>query len=289
MFEHGFPPEWSTLKKLIWLRGSPLGGGGGLWKTVTGTLIHITDALSSRVKELSVEINSATGWTGCDIWRTRRNLWNPIIYDGGVYQPTVGSTFNLTKSATQFQTVDNETFTVTTSSTWQYYTLLFPIPESGKNYYIYINYKSSGQIGRSAGFLDADKKVLSAINSTSAGTWTGEIRSDETANASYFYMVLTNRGTASATITVKTPIITRYEDDHTYELYSGTTYPISWQTEAGSITSGTLTVAGDGGVTLTSGGNTYQLASITPITTLVGENNIWADFGDVEVTYKAQA
>lgn len=57
MFKHGFPPEWSTLKKLIWLVGSGIAGAAsGIWKTVTGTLLHITDALPSPVKELSVAI-----------------------------------------------------------------------------------------------------------------------------------------------------------------------------------------------------------------------------------------
>lgn len=84
MFKHGFPPEWSTFKKLIWLVGSGIAGGAsGIWKTVTGTLIHITDALASPVQALSVAIEPQqsgsgdpsptnvrpiTGWTGCEVW-----------------------------------------------------------------------------------------------------------------------------------------------------------------------------------------------------------------------------
>ena len=32
---------------------------------------------------------------------------------------------------------------------------------------------------------------------------------------------------------------------------------------------------------------TYTLTPVTPITTLAGENNVWADSGDVSVTYLA--
>ena len=79
------------------------------------------------------------------------------------------------------------------------------------------------------------------------------------------------------------------DTDSDYEAYSvPTTHPISWQTEAGSITSGTLTISENGSVTLESGGNTYNLTSITPIETLAGENNIWTDVnGEITLTYQA--
>ena len=57
MFEHGFPPEWSTIKKLIWLVGSGIAGAAaGIWKTVTGALIHITDALASPMQKCEVTL-----------------------------------------------------------------------------------------------------------------------------------------------------------------------------------------------------------------------------------------
>lgn len=82
MFKHGFPPEWSTFKKLIWLKGAGIIGGiSAVWKTVTGTLIHITDALASPMQKCEVtlepiqagsgdpsptNVRPITGWTGCE-------------------------------------------------------------------------------------------------------------------------------------------------------------------------------------------------------------------------------
>lgn len=92
MFKHGFPPEWSTFKKLIWLVGSGIAGAAsGIWKTVTGTLIHITDALASPMQKLEVSlepiqagsgdpspdnVRPITGWTGCEATRTGKNLYD---------------------------------------------------------------------------------------------------------------------------------------------------------------------------------------------------------------------
>ena len=55
MFNTGFPPEWSTLKKLVWLVGSGIAGAAaGVWKTVSGSLIHIADALASPMQKCEV-------------------------------------------------------------------------------------------------------------------------------------------------------------------------------------------------------------------------------------------
>lgn len=108
-----------------------------------------------------------------------------------------------------------------------------------------------------------------------------------------------------------------------YEPYSGTTIPVSWQTEAGTVYGGTLDAisgvltvtdaqiasyngetlpstwisdrdAYSQGTTPTTGAQvvyklaepvTYQLTP-TEITTLLGTNNIWADTGDIEVKFK---
>jgi hypothetical protein len=67
MFKHGFPPEWSTLKKLIWIVGSGIvGAASGIWKTVTGTLIHITDALASPMRKCEVTLEPIQDLHGQD-------------------------------------------------------------------------------------------------------------------------------------------------------------------------------------------------------------------------------
>lgn len=63
-------------------------------------------------------------------------------------------------------------------------------------------------------------------------------------------------------------------------------YPISWQTEVGTITSGTMTVNADGTIDVTSGGTTTRLNSTVDIKTLLGTNNVWVDTGDItDLTY----
>ena len=66
MFKHGFPPEWSTFKKLIWLVGSGIAGASYIWKTVTGTLIHITDALASPMQKCEVSLEPIQDLHGQD-------------------------------------------------------------------------------------------------------------------------------------------------------------------------------------------------------------------------------
>lgn len=65
MFE-GFHPHWSTYRKLMWLYKGILKKGGAAWKTVSGSLIHITDAIAAPVSALSVAINPVQNLNGYD-------------------------------------------------------------------------------------------------------------------------------------------------------------------------------------------------------------------------------
>lgn len=67
MFKHGFPSDWSTIKKLIWLKGAGIiGGASAIWKTLTGTLIHITDALASPMQKCEVTLEPIQDLHGQD-------------------------------------------------------------------------------------------------------------------------------------------------------------------------------------------------------------------------------
>ena len=105
MFKHGFPPEWSTLKKLIWLVGSGIAGASYIWKTVTGALIHLTDALASPMQKCEVtlepiqegsgdpsptNVRPITGWTGCEVTRTGKNVLQlPLYYRADLTLPVL--------------------------------------------------------------------------------------------------------------------------------------------------------------------------------------------------------
>ena len=52
MFETGFPANWSTLKKLIWLRGSGMNGSSPTYETVTGRIVSF---LTQRIAPLKIE------------------------------------------------------------------------------------------------------------------------------------------------------------------------------------------------------------------------------------------
>ena len=71
----------------------------------------------------------------------------------------------------------------------------------------------------------------------------------------------------------------------TYEIYNGNTYPISWETEVGAITSGTITINFDGTIDVTSNGTTTRLDSTIDIKSTIGINNVFSDIGDVNVHY----
>ena len=67
MFDIGFPRDWSSLKKLIWLKAITGGGGSSpVWKTVTGAFIHITNALASPMQKCEVTLEPIQDLHGQD-------------------------------------------------------------------------------------------------------------------------------------------------------------------------------------------------------------------------------
>ena len=68
-----------------------------------------------------------------------------------------------------------------------------------------------------------------------------------------------------------------------WEPYAGAEYVIDWADIAGAVTAGTLDAVG--GV-LTVGSDVYQVSPVD-VRTLRGDNTLWADCGDVAVTWRA--
>ena len=398
MFDIGFPRDWSSLKKLIWLKAAISGGGASaVWKTVTGALIHITDALASPVQALSVAIEPQQGdgknklpnlqttqtisgvtftvyddgsvnvnGTATDSFAFSLNTILEKYLSNGVGYILSGSPTNQDTSKWKFRvfnanmdyidTGNGVTFTfvssakdkkcdiVVYSGTTMNNVLIKPMIRlssiSDATFSPYsnptTNVSDCNVYVRNANLLDYSEETVNyrldnvgklTSNSNYA---TSEFISVKPGKWYYFRSLITSSvGYAIAEYTDKDPntfirvqqvgtgsspksaarqtsvttnyIRVSYWKDHRsdpavlypsentdYVPYSGTTYPISWQTEAGSITSGTLTISENGSVTLESGGNTFNLTSITPIETLVGENNIWADVnGEITLIYKA--
>jgi hypothetical protein len=180
-----------------------------------------------------------SGWTGANVTRTGKNLLSPTLYVGVSYDPTIGTTFNTTQHSTQFTDNHDGTFTITTSATWKYFSLLFPM-KKGVTYWRKLKFASSGQGGTTTGVLDKDFKVLTKYNSTNATQEFNASISASEDNYAYYYITFTNRGTASATLTITEPQIEVGSSATAYEPYQGRVIPITWQTEAGTVYGGTL-------------------------------------------------
>ena len=65
MFDLGFPPYWSTLKKLIWLVGSGV-VGGAKWTTLTGAIVSFFAKKSAPINALSVTLEPQQDLHGQD-------------------------------------------------------------------------------------------------------------------------------------------------------------------------------------------------------------------------------
>ena len=181
-----------------------------------------------------------SGRTGLNVYRTGKNLFNPHLYAGIDYNPPVGTTVTPADAAQQFADNGSGVLTLTTSSTWRQYSILIPVVE-GNNYNVKFSISSSGQMGITRGFLDANRKVLSKWNSTDTSQ-SYDYNMVLPAGAAYFFIVITNRSTASATLTLTQPQLELGSTATTYEPYNGNTYSVDWTTQAGTVYGGTLDV-----------------------------------------------
>lgn len=65
MFDTGFPQDWSTLKKLIWLKASTLSAS---LTTLTGSIVSFIANKAKAINALTVDISSQSGITGLNIY-----------------------------------------------------------------------------------------------------------------------------------------------------------------------------------------------------------------------------
>lgn len=189
-------------------------------------------------------VRPITGRTSANATVAGKNLLNPHLYTGGTYNPSLGYQWTLTDSPLQFTAnADSSVYTLTTSATWQYYTMLVPVVQ-GESYMVKAEITSSGELGTSFGYLDADYKVISKTNNTgSSQTWSYNPTPTVGGGAAYYYIVISNRGTAAATITLTEPQIELSSPPATaYEAYQGSTVSVDWSNDAGTVYGGTLDV-----------------------------------------------
>lgn len=169
-----------------------------------------------------------TGQIESNVTMTGKNILSPTIYNGGVYNPSIGATFNLSVAEDAKQLTEDEsrsTFTVNATANNQTFTLLVPLKYQNP---VYINIGISGDTDLRTSRLHLDKnyKVLSRVNNTSrTQTISGEINIAE--NDAYYAIVITNSTATTETITITNPMASLGDEEVPYEPYNGKIYSTS--------------------------------------------------------------
>lgn len=208
------------------------GEPSGQWKTVTGSLIHITDALASPVNALSVNIDPVqsgtgdpspdnvrpiSGWTGAKVNRTGKNL---------------------------LRLIESEM----TSSGWD---KRFPFSIKAGTY----TFSCQNQFGATAEKLGVGLRFLDSDGNVVRSAWasdynfgntimSGQISFTAEQAAQIVKISMTPRasGLSYQEIMDGQLMLEVGETATAYEAYSGTTIPITFPTPPGTVYGGTLDV-----------------------------------------------
>lgn len=218
--------------------------------TASGPVASFADGAENiPVKSLEVQVNAPAGVTGANIYVTGVNQWDEQ-WELGRYDQTTGLP------------VANNTAIRSKNA--------IPVRPSTTYYY---------NLARSGGFAlyyQLDGTYLNAVQMAASGTYTTP------ANCYFvrFYMFGTYGTTYNNNISVNYP-----STDTAYHAYAGAVYAVDWTSEAGAVTTGTLTYKG-GGAWEIDDGAPVELPGPDPATRL-GANSIWTDTGDITVQYRA--
>lgn len=287
-----------------------------VFNTVSGPIASCNNAKAGKAKQVLCSINPVqsgsgdpspsnvrptTGFTGLDLYRTGKNM--------------------LPKTPYQSQTVNGTTFTVNsdgsvtvsgTPSTQTRVNLASGTFLTAKQVEIF----SSGTMPTGARFFCTRVRNGTTSYPTISPTATAQV------GDTYSNLLLEVNTTFNGTAFTVYPMVEKGSTATTYEPYTGTTYPITWQTEAGTVyggtvdlTTGKLTVTdaniasyngealpstwissmdvySEGGTPTTGAQVVYKLETpieydLTPtqVQMLLGTNNLWCDTGDTSVTY----
>lgn len=208
----------TPLRRLIALYRTG-GSSKGVVKTVTGAIVHVTDALRKNAKKVVCYINPVqtgsgdpspenvrpiTGWTGVNVYRTGKNLFTITGESTGLYIDVNGS---IAPSTTGWNCSDYIPVTPNTQYTFE------PNTRTGNS--------------AKSWFYDANKNGISYIDSG---------QQTFTTPSNCYYMRFSYR---DASTNIQLELGSTATD---YEPYQGTTKAITWQTEGGTVYGGTLDV-----------------------------------------------
>ena len=145
-------------------------------------------------------VRPITGWTGCELVKSAINIFDGVLESG-----TINSTTGVEESST---TVKRSTH-------------YFRVAPQG----VYFS-TASGTVGVRC--YDANKAYLGNVAASTNNTFT-------TLENTRFVRFVMSNGVASNPVSINCP-----STDTAYHAYNGTTYPITWQTEAGTVYGGTV-------------------------------------------------
>lgn len=196
---------------------------------VKALTVNITPVQSGSGDPSPENVREISGWTGANISRAGTNLMNPLLF-----QDTTVSDGVYTDTNTVANAVLNGENDLSTGGQFLRagtYTFSYK-PSTGPIWNRVIARYSDGTTERVATPTESGDYVV--------GTFTLEQDA---------YVLIRHSGTGTSVFSE--PQIESGSSRTTYSPYSGTTYQVSWQSEAGTVYGGTLTDNGDGTWTLT--------------------------------------
>lgn len=177
--------------------------GSGLFDYLS-CVVNIEPAQAGSGTPSPDNVRPITGWTGCEVDVAGVNLFDKSTSLDGYIENTDG----VYHAAVGYKCTD------------------YIKINGGDSYYI-VSEQTAAKCGA---WYDKDKAYISGITGYGGNALTAPN------NAMYMRLTIANNATGDVdTFAVNTP-----STDHDYHAYNGTTYPVSWQTEAGTVYGGTV-------------------------------------------------
>lgn len=222
-----------------------------------------------------------TGKNAVNMVQSGKNLLDMTVYDGGIYNPAIGTTINLTPSSSQFTKTGNA-YSIDTTTEWKTFAVRMPV-KAGVTYYIKYTMSASGEtLGSSEYYLDADNKVINSAWNTTSNPYTRTRSSTAPSNSTWFVITFTNRGTATNTLTITEPQIEVGSTATEFEQYK---QPTTYTANLGrTVYGGQADIVN--GIGTDENGDDFTFDG-QEIPSLLGVNNLWHDAGDTEAVYRS--
>lgn len=261
---------------------------------VTSLVANIEPKQSGSGDPSPSNIRPITGWTGCNVTRAGKNLFDinkmvdtaGITVNNGVIYVS-GNSRNSTKKLGELaDLIVGETYTLSATTT-------------ATQYIIYL-YGTGANVTWNFGTARTiTQEMLNALVFFYGGSGTAQItdfmiRPASVTDTTFVPYITpstvtvdwsTEAGTVyGGTIDVATGLLT--VTDGYIASYNGETLPSTWISDRDVYSSGTTPTTGAQVVYALATSQTYQLSG-QQLATFLGTNNVWADTGDTSVTYTA--